>query len=63
MEAIIINNYNKFRERIYKIDFPLEQRYRNGYFNVKVYSEQLEQFLFNNEIEFELVEDCYERFK
>lgn len=63
MEAIIINNYNKFRDRMEKIDFPINQRFRNGYFNVKVYSEQLEQFLFNNEIEFELVEDCYERFK
>lgn len=63
MEAIIINNYNKFRDRMEKIDFPINQRFRDGYFNVKVYSEQLEQFLFNNEIEFELVEDCYERFK
>ena len=63
MEAIVINNYNKFRYNLDKVDFSIDQIYRNGYWNVKRYSEQLEVFLKNNDIDFELVEDCYERFK
>lgn len=63
MEAIVINNYNKFRYNLDKVDFSIDQIYRNGYWNVKRYTEQLEAFLKNNDIDFELVEDCYERFK
>lgn len=63
MEAIVIKNYNKFRYNLDKVDFSIDQMYRNGYWNVKRYSEQLEVFLKNNDIDFELVEDCYERFK
>lgn len=63
MEAIVIKNYNKFRYNLDKVDFSIDQIYRNGYWNVKRYTEQLEAFLKNNDIDFELVEDCYERFK
>lgn len=63
MEAIVIKNYNKFRYNLDKVDFSIDQMYRNGYWNVKRYSEQLEVFLKNNDIDFELIEDCYERFK
>lgn len=63
MEAIVIKNYNKFRYNLDKVDFSIDQIYKNGYWNVKRYTEQLEAFLKNNDIDFELVEDCYERFK
>jgi hypothetical protein len=62
-EAIIIKDYNLFRYKLDKIDFPIEQRFRNGYFNVKVYSTQLELFLKENKIDHSLVEDVYEHFK
>jgi hypothetical protein len=63
MEAIIIKNYNKFMSKLDGVNFKIDQRFSSGYWNVKVYSEQLELFLKINDIDFELVEDCYERFK
>lgn len=63
IEAIVIKNYNKFRYKLDEIDFTMpEQVFRNGYWNVKKYSEQLEAFLKQHDIEHELVEDVYERF-
>jgi len=63
MEAIIIKDYNLFRYKLDKIDFSIEPRFKHGYWNVKVYSTQLESFLKNNNIEYSLVEDVYEYFE
>lgn len=63
MDAIVIKDYNKFRNKLDEVNFNIDQRFASGYWNVKRYSEQLETFLKINNIDFELVEDCYERFK
>lgn len=58
MKKIIVTEYLKFQAAVSRTKFnEYENAYRNGYWNVFLYSEKLEQFLLENQIEFKITEE------